>query len=401
MHFTDIQIRSLKPRSDRYIEQEDAAKGSGKLGIRVSPNGHKTWLYTYNYGGKVRRLTLGQYPQMSLAAARQACAEAMCVKDQGRDPGAIVVEKRAADRRAPTFAALADLYLDEYARNKRDGGKSDSAALQRDVLPVWGRHKAEAIERRDVRALLKGIVDRGAPIQANRTLALVRKLFNWALEQDIVKANPCLGVKPPGKEQQRDRVLSDDELEVFLAKLPAAQMTEVARLALTLQLLTAQRCGEVAALRWDEIDRGGNVWTIPKEKAKNGLAHRVPLSEQALTVLAQAKALNPETTYVFPSPVRDGPMVETALSRALHRNVEHFGLPAFSPHDLRRTAASGMTGMGISRLVVSKILNHVERGVTAVYDRHSYDGEKRGALVAWGRRVGELLVPVAARQAVD
>ena len=187
-------------------------------------------------------------------------------------------------------------------------------------------------------------------------------------------------------------MLGDDELKLFLAKLPTAKMVDEARLALTFQLLTAQRCGEVAALRWDEIDRGSGVWTIPKEKAKNGLAHRVPLSEPALAVLGQARVLNPATVYVFPSPVRDGPMVETALSRALHRNLEHIGVPAFGPHDLRRTAASHMTGMGISRLVVSKILNHVERGVTAVYDRHSYDGEKRLALEAWGRRVVELAV---------
>lgn len=186
MHFTDLQVKNLKPRAERYIEQEDAAKGSGKLGIRVSPNGRKAWLYTFNFEGKVRRLTLGQYPEMSLSAARQACADAMCQKDAGRDPAAIVVNARAAERKAPTFAGLAQLYLAEYALNKKDNGARDKQTLERDVLPAWGTHKAEAIERRDVRALLKAIVDRGAPIQANRTLALVRKVFNWALEQDIV-----------------------------------------------------------------------------------------------------------------------------------------------------------------------------------------------------------------------
>jgi len=146
-------------------------------------------------------------------------------------------------------------------------------------------------------------------------------------------------------------------------------------------------------VRWDEIDTGAAVWTIPAAKAKNRMAHRVPLSRQALDVLAEAKALNPDRATVFPSPLGDKPMVETAVGRALFRNLEHFGVPAFTPHDLRRTAASHMTGepLDIPRLVVSKILNHKDSGVTAIYDRHGYDKQKREALEAWGRKVAGLL----------
>ena len=145
------------------------------------------------------------------------------------------------------------------------------------------------------------------------------------------------------------------------------------------------------------------VAPIPAAKAKNKLAHRVPLSPQALAVLNEAAALNPDRKTVFPSPRGDAPMVETAVAHAVRRNLEHFtakgrelfkddefAVQPFSPHDLRRTAASLMTGAKTSRLVVSKILNHVERGVTKVYDRHSYDAEKREALNAWGRKVAGL-----------
>ena len=195
----------------------------------------------------------------------------------------------------------------------------------------------------------------------------------------------------------------------MLEGLATAAMSQESKLALRLLLLTAQRCGEVLAVRWEEIDLASGWWTIPASKAKNKLAHRVPLSAQALAVLREAKALNPDRQTVFPSPRGDRPMVETAVALAVRRNLDHFtatarrlfkddgfALAAFAPHDLRRTVASQLTGEEIcSRLVVSKILNHVEKGVTAVYDRSSYDREKRAALEAWGRRIAALQAAAA------
>ena len=395
--FTDKAIAALKSEAERRIHWEPSAHGQGNLGLRVSPSGVKSWIYSYWFDGKKRMQTLGNYPAMTVAQAHAACADAMRERELGRDPGAAVVEARAAERKAPTFAELADRFMAEYARpNKAPKSvANDTRTLAHDVLPRFGTHKAEAIDRRDVRALLKGIADRGAPIQANRTLALVRKIYNWGIGEDLVVANPCIGVKAPGKETQRDRVLSEAELQAFLAVLPTATgMAAESKLALQFQVLTGQRCGEVLGVRWDEIDLAAGWWTIPATKAKNGKSHRVPLSAQALAVLTRARALNPDRQTVFPSPNGDKPMVETAVGRALYRNLSQFAVPAFTPHDLRRTAASQMTGLGTPRLVVSKILNHAEQGVTAVYDRHSYDKEKRDALDGWGRKVAELVAAV-------
>lgn len=396
MKFTARYVENLKPQASRYIVQEDNAHGNGTLGLRVSPNGGKSWLYSYHFGGRVRRMTLGRFPAMSVADAHAAFGEAMRKRSMGLDPGAMNVETNVASREAPTFAELADQYMERHARpNKRKkSADSDHRILHKDVLSRWGAHKAEAIQRKDVRALITDIVDRGAPIQANRTLALVRKVYNWGLGEDLVSHNPCLGVRAPGKERQRERVLSDDEIRAFLVALPETAMSAESKLALRLLLLTAQRCGEVLGLRWDEIDASTGWWTIPSHKAKNGKSHRVPLSEQALAVLAEARLLNPDRETVFPSPRGDAPMVETAVARALRKNLARIGADTdsgrFTPHDLRRTAASHITSMGQPRLVVSKILNHAERGVTAVYDRHSYDAEKRTALDAWGRKVAAL-----------
>ena len=392
--FSDRYVLNLKPLAARYEVREDNAPGMGTLGLRVSPNRHKAWQYLYTVDGRDRRLTLDSYPAMTVADAHAALGTAMQERALGRDPGAVVVEARAAERTAPTFAELAERFMAEHARpNKAPKSiANDQRTLAHDVLPQFGTHKAEAIDRRDVRALLKCIADRGAPIQANRTLALIRKIYNWGIGEDHVTANPCIGVKAPGKEMQRDRVLSEAELQAFSAVLPTATgMAAESKLALQFQVLTGQRCGEVLGVRWDEIDLAARWWTIPAAKAKNGKSHRVPLSAQALAILAQARALNPDRQTVFPSPNGDKPMVETAVGRALFRNLSQFAVPAFTPHDLRRTAASQMTGLGTPRLVVSKILNHAEQGVTAVYDRHSYDKEKRDALDGWGRKVAELV----------
>jgi integrase len=157
-----------------------------------------------------------------------------------------------------------------------------------------------------------------------------------------------------------------------------------------LRLLTAQRGGEVQGAAWSEIDLVGRWWTIPPERSKNGLAHRVPLSAPAVRILKSLKAeAKKDAIWVFPSTRKTGPHILHA-QKAIERVVERSGVE-FRGHDLRRTAASLMVGSGVPRLVVSKILNHVESGVTAVYDRHSYDAEKRSALDFWGRHVEALV----------
>jgi integrase len=157
-----------------------------------------------------------------------------------------------------------------------------------------------------------------------------------------------------------------------------------------LRLITAQRGVEVLMMRWEDID--GEWWTIPAEVAKNGRSHRVPLSAPALALLEELREAAKESRWVFPSP-KGGDRPIGYVQKAADRLAELAGV-AFVPHDLRRTAASAMTSMGVPRLVVSKILNHVESGVTAIYDRHSYDAEKREALGKWGERVEAMLSTV-------
>ncbi len=321
---------------------------------------------------------------------------------------------RNCSRRAMTLAPSMSRSAGPSEPRKRSAAE-DERILNKDVLPTWGMRKAKSITRRDVILLLDEIVDRGSPIQANRTLAVVRKMFNFGLRRDIIDATPAHMVEAPAKENQRDRILSADEIRTFWNGLADAPMTPAVRLALKLELATGQRKGELVGAALSEFDFDEGVWTIPAGRAKNGIAHRVPLSPLALVLIEEARAVarqaeiarakklpgaEPhEPEWLFPSPRGDEPIKPRAVNFALRRGLRPgkdgkapaIRLDDVTPHDLRRTAASGMASLGINRLVIAKILNHVENSVTAIYDRHSYDKEKRHALVAWAAHLEGIL----------
>ncbi len=356
------------------------------LGLRVSPAGGKTWFVMYRVKGdpRKRRLTLDGYPALTLADARQRAQEVLLAASRGQDPANAKQELKSA----ATFAGLAAEYLDKHAKRKKRSWPEDARVIDRELLPKWGRRKVHDIRRTDVLELLDGIVDRGSPIQANRTLALVRKIFNWGIGRGIVQHNPCLQVEAPARERQRQRVLSEDELRAAWRTFDG--LGPIMGPMFKLRLLTAQRGGEVEAMRWQDLDLDARSWTIPAEAAKNGLAHFVPLSDAAVDLLRGLRALIPEGEWVFPSPKRRERHIEN-VQKAAGRVRLDSGVSDFVLHDLRRTAATYMTAIGVSRLVVAKILNHVEQGVTQVYDRHSYDLEKRQALEAWAVRLIEIV----------
>ncbi len=389
MRLTDRTIGSLKPKAERREVWEDGRTG---LGIRISPSGRKSFIYMYRFAGKARRMTLGVYPTMGLADANVAHAEAKKMRAEGVDPGAQLVARRHAERHAETVEELIEEYLDRHARPNKRSAAADERLFRKDVLPVWGALKAKSITRRDAIKLVDQIVDRGSPVMANRALSTLRTVWNFGLDRDIVDSTPFARMRPPTRETPRDRVLNSAEISRFWNGLDQAHLSVAVRLALRFILTTAQRRSEVAYAKWSEFELDDErVWSIPAERAKNGISSRVPLSPLALDLLGQIRELSDGSTWLFPSPRNEGPIVAGAISHALRRNRGVLGIEAITPHDLRRTAVSMMTGMGISRLVVAKILNHVETGVTKVYDRYSYDAEKRHALETWGTRLKEIV----------
>ena len=344
----------------------------------------------YRFEGRARRITFGHYPKMSVAAAHAAFGKALAELEKGNDIGANLVTLNIGNRLAPTVEGLASEYIEKWAKPRKRSWSEDERILKKDVIPFLDNQKAKQVTKRDIVVLLDKVLERGSPIAANRTLAVARRMFNFAVERDIITTSPCYGIKAPSKENQRDRMLSLDEIKSFWHSLSNAGMTELSKLAIKLQLATAQRKGEVVAAEWTEFDLVNGWWTMPAHKVKNGNTHRVPLSNLALEIIQQIKPLSNGSKWLFPSPIGNTHFTPEAINHAVKRNqpqdIEHF-----TPHDLRRTAASHMTAMGIPRLVVSKMLNHTENSVTAIYDRHSYDTEKKNAIEIWGNKLNEII----------
>ena len=386
--FTSRTIEAIRPPEAGQVDYWD--KTVPGFGLRVTYRNRKTWVLMYRHEQRKRRLTLGTYPAMALSDARGAAKAASHSVALGQDPAG----DKQAKRKAETFAEVAEEYIELHAKKKKRSWRKDRQALDRDLLPRFGNRKAADLTRKEIRQLLSEIADRGAPILANRTLEIVRKIYNWAIEEEIIDANPATGIKKPSEETTRDRVLDNGEIVAVWAA--TGEEAPLMAAMFKLRLITAQRGNEISRMRWTDID--GAWWTIPAEHSKNGYSHRVWLSECALAILQELKSRSGKSEWVFPSPTGAGAIGTTwkAGDRIRRRSCVDF-----VPHDMRRTAASRMTGdLEISRLTVSKILNHVESGVTSVYDRHSYDREKREALDAWGRRLMEIVTGKAARKNV-
>jgi integrase len=314
MKLTDRQIKNLKPKSERY----EVWEGRG-FGIRVFPSGIKSWVYMYRFDCKAKRITFGNYPQMSVAEAHAAFGKALTDLEKGIDPGATLVNLNKEDRLAPTVEALAKEYLEKWAKPRKRSWEEDERMLTKDVMPYLGKQKAKNVSRRDIVMLLDRVLERGSPIAANRTLAVTRRMFNFAVERDVISTTPCYGLKAPTKENKRDRMLSSDEMRSFWKGLDDASMSELSRLALKLQLVTAQRKGEIVSSEWEEFDLVDGWWTIPANKAKNGNAHRVPLSKLALKILQQIKAESGDSKWLFPSPNSDKHITPEAIDHAIRR----------------------------------------------------------------------------------
>ena len=403
---TDRSLEALRPRAARHEVWDDSRKG---FGVRVTPRGVKSFVWVYHFNGRPRRLTFGTYPRLSLADAGVKLAEAKQLLDKGIDPGSRVVSERIAERHAETIADLVTSYLDRYARPRKRSAAEDERILRKDVLPGWGARKVKDITRRDVVVLLNGIVDRGAPIQANRTLTILRRMFKFAVSQAIIEISPCDKVEPPSSENQRDRTLSEEEIRVFWHALDGASMEPNARRILRLMIATGQRKGEVMGIHAQEVDYDKCVWALPANRAKNGREHLIPLSPLARQILTEVPPNG--HGYLFPSKLTGSPYRGQSIDHATRylfdtrppskprkKNSKPPKSPPlsgimerFTPHDLRRTVATRMRELGISRGDVKMILNHIETDVTARYDRYDGLAEKRRALEIWGKRLEQIV----------
>jgi integrase len=283
---------------------------------------------------------------------------------------------------------LAAQFITRYAKPKNRSWQGTERLLALHVLPRWGKREAASITRRDVLDLMDALVDGGLPIGANRVLAAVRKMFGWAVERDILPTSPVVNVRAPGKETERDRVLTDEELKKVWEG--AERKGGVSGAFLKTLILTAQRRDEVSSMRWEDLDLEARVWTLPREVTKGDRSHEVPLSPAVIEVLS---ALPRTGAYVFSSTRGERPI--SGYSKIKVAVDKLAGVDDWRLHDLRRTTGTGMARGGIATSTISRVLNHREGGVTKIYNRYGYLDEKRHALETWARKVESLTRPAA------
>lgn len=367
------------------------------LVLRVSPTGVKSWtaVFTPEEGGK-SRVTLGQFPAVTLEAARGKALKVMSQVAEGENPAA----KKRLKREAMTVAELASEFIERHSKPNKRTWEEDQRMLKVDVLPLIGQRKTMSVTRRDVLDVIDVKVDAGKMAQARLLFALLRKMFGWAVERDIIALSPVTGLRAPGKPQSRDRVLGADELKVIWLSIESAAITQPMREILQLLILTGQRAGEVAGMRYGEVDTERGLWTIPAQRVKNGRAHEVPLSDTALAIIEAAIERLDEPTADTPLFSRTETAIETnAVSKAARLKLQKLA-DEWTPHDLRRTCATGMAELGVAPHVIEATLNHVSgtrAGVAGIYNRATYAKEKRQALSIWETH---LLQVVGAKSAV-
>jgi integrase len=373
---TDRYVASVKPDAD--IAQVDVFDvGHSGLALRV---GHrdKVWTFHHRVGGKLKRVRLGRYPEMTLAEARGAWLMAR----KGMLP---VMAAVTTNKAAPT---IVQVVLAEWLASWRIG-KSDNTAKQYEshaklyLTPAWGERSIESITKRDVLSLLDGIKAQGKITQTLAVFATLRVFFGWCLRREIITVDPIAGLKRSdiGKKVERDRVLSDDELCKLMAHIRGAYQFDPYLAATHLLMLTAARSDMIASLRWDEVN--GEVISLPAERMKTKQAFDLPITPQMRAVLDSVPRIS-GCPFVFGKPLASWDNAKQKLDAAT-------GIVDWQFRDIRRTVSTGMQRLGISAEVIDAVQAHAKTGIKKVYQRHNYAAEKRDALEKWGSYVTSLI----------
>jgi integrase len=366
---TDARVSALRPPATGQDEySDDLVQG---LRIRIGAGGRKSWIVRARSGKQQINKTLGSYPLISLGVAR----------DMARD-FLLTLIKDGGVRRERTFGELADHWIEHVAKPKNKSWHNQLRRLEIYVLPKWQNTDLANIRRSDVRDLIDGIEGKVAP---GRVLAIIRTLFRYAMGRDWVEASPAEAIPNPSSDTPRDRYL--DMKEVAAVYKVADFLGYPFTGFIKIMILTAQRRTEVASMKWADIDLDAGTWVLSSEQNKSARAHLVPLSPHAVELLKATPQFGP---YVWSS---DGETHVKGYSKAKQR-IDSFllsgglELKPWRLHDLRRTVATHMVRLGVSELVVGRVLNHAPQGVTArIYALHSYEAEKRMALELWCKEI--------------
>lgn len=379
-------IKSLNAPDKRTTYYDTNEKG---LILRVTTAGTKTFSYRYHKDGKNQRFTIGQYPDFSLAEARAEVQRLRVSIRSGKDPQF----ERQKKKNPTTFKELVTDYKKKHVPTLREKTQTEYLRiLDNELLPDFGNLGIQDVTRGRILLSLNDKAHKeGSPTMANRIRAVLSSVLSFAINNGLADTNPVSKINTfTDGTNKRDRYYSNEEIKELWAAF--SELNQPIDSYLKILLITAQRKTETMKMRWDDIK--GDGWTIPASLAKNKQEHYVPLPKLALTIINNLKPYSGNSDFVFLSPRIENQPISSIRTPAQHIQ-DTTSITDFRVHDLRRTAATNMAKLKVGRTVLGKILNHKgaasDNLVTAIYDRHSYEDEKRQALLKWEMHLKRIL----------
>lgn len=452
---TNKELEAIKPIPGKVQKIREDGGLVAFVRQRVDGSASVYWTWRYRFDGKVRQIACGTWPGVSMPAIRKERDRLAAILATGHDPAdakrVLKIQARAeqleavASERARVVDALAlssrltvkelfDLWERRRLCNHKDKGVAVRAAFVRDVFGQIGDMAIEDVRRAHVAEMIERVLERGVGRTAKRVLALVRQMFRYAVEEEMLEADPTATIrkaKIAGKDNERERALNETEITALYKAMSGAKLADTTRLALLIQLATACRIGELLQAKWADIDLSTATWRIPATVAKNGKEHTIYLSGFALSQFEALKAVTgiedgdkkKPAIWAFPAKQVDGPVCVKTVSKQVYDRqrgergaminrsplVSALMLPGgkWTPHDLRRTAATIMVSLGVLPDIVERCLNHVEENrMKRTYQRHTYAAEMKEAWRLLGERLelltvraGEKVVTLSGRRA--
>jgi integrase len=391
MKLTIGKVKGLggKPGQRDWQVADDEQRGLRvRVGAKATPGSlaYKVYIARYSINGVKRSLPIEACAAITLDVARREVAKLMGEVAGGRDPALDRKTRRHAHRITLTLGNLIERWAAIGLKDRRATYRTDATRALKVALAKRLAGAASGFTRPDAIALVDEMVEAEKPAMARAVASYGSAAYSWAIERDLIKDNPFAKLPLP-EAKQRKRTLSDEEIRaVWSATAGVGPFNAMVRML----LVTGQRLNEVARLPWAELDAGLTTWTLPAERAKNGVEHIVPLSEQARAIIA-AQPRMASNDHVFAArgkgPITSFSDPKTALNRAS-------GVEGWVLHDLRRTVATRLQKLSVKLEVTEAVLNHVggsRAGIVGVYQRHQYADEKRAALDLWGKRLAEII----------
>ena len=384
MALTDTKLKSLKAKDKSYSVSDDRG-----LFIEVLKT-KKVWRMRYRLGGKQEKITFGEYPDVSLAEAREQREQARKLVAKGISPAQEKQKQKREELSLNTIADFAPVWFDEVAKQRNKNPTTIKSIIEKDIIPTIGKVKLSNCTVTDILKVTDKIKARGADHSALMARNILKRMFSYAISREKATFNPAAAIEAQyiAVAKSRDVALEPDEIGKLLRGIYTASFRRAFKLALHLLVITMVRKSELLNATWSEIDFKNSIWTIPADRMKKSKEHIVPLSRQALAMFEELKSLSSKSSYVLPSRnTLKKPTSKSALNyvvRSLDLDIRDFVI-----HDFRRTASTLLNESGFNSDWIEKALAHEQKGVRGVYNRAEYLEQRKEMLQWWADFVNE------------